>query len=51
MTFAMIVVGLELFVIAWVRNRFMETPILKAALQIVIGGVIVFLAGIWIGKS
>ncbi|HWB93222.1 MAG TPA: VIT1/CCC1 transporter family protein [Puia sp.] len=51
MTFAMIVVGIELFVIAWVRNKFMDTPMLKAAFQIVIGGIIVFLAGIFIGKS
>ena len=51
MTIAMIIVGVELFVIAWVRHKFMDTPMLKAALQIVIGGVIVFLAGIWIGKS
>jgi hypothetical protein len=29
----------------------METPMLKAAIQIVIGGIIVFPAGIWIGTS
>jgi hypothetical protein len=51
MTIAMIVVAVELFVIAWVRHKFMNTPMLKAAIQIVIGGIIVFLAGIWIGKS
>jgi len=51
MTVAMIIVAVELFVIAWVRHRYMETPLGKAAIQIIIGGVIVFLAGILIGGS
>jgi VIT1/CCC1 family predicted Fe2+/Mn2+ transporter len=51
MTVAMIIVAIELFVIAWVRHRYMETPLGKAAIQIIIGGVIVFLAGIVIGGS
>ena len=51
MTVAMIIVAVELFVIAWVRHRYMETPLGKAAVQIIIGGVIVFLAGILIGGS
>jgi VIT1/CCC1 family predicted Fe2+/Mn2+ transporter len=51
MTVAMIIVVVELFVIAWVRHRYMETPLGKAAFQIIIGGVLVFLAGIFIGKS
>jgi VIT1/CCC1 family predicted Fe2+/Mn2+ transporter len=51
MTVAMGIVIVELFVIAWVRHRYMDTPLGKAALQIIIGGVIVFLAGIFIGKS
>ena len=50
-TMATIIVLVELLVIAWVRHRYMETPMLKAAIQIVIGGVIVFLAGILIGTS
>lgn len=45
------VVVLELAAIAWVRHRYMETPLVKAALQIVLGGAIVFLAGIVIGSS
>jgi VIT1/CCC1 family predicted Fe2+/Mn2+ transporter len=48
---SMIIVLVELFVIAWVRHRYMDTPLLKAAFQIIVGGVIVFLAGIFIGKS
>jgi hypothetical protein len=45
------VVTVELGVISWVRHRFMETPILRAALQVAVGGVLVFLAGLLIGKS
>jgi len=48
---SMIIVLVELLVIAWVRHAYMNTPLLKAAFQIVVGGVIVFLAGIIIGKS
>ena len=51
MTIAIAIVIVELFVIAWVRHRYMETPLGKAAIQIIIGGVIVFIAGILIGKS
>ncbi len=45
------VVGLELGAIAWVRHRFMQTPWLSAALQVVLGGVLVFIAGVLIGRS
>ena len=45
------VVIVELLVIAWIRNRFMDTPLLAATFQVVVGGVIVFLAGILIGSS
>lgn len=48
---AIAVVGVELMVIAWVRHRYMDTPLLPAVLQVVVGGVIVFLAGFWIGTS
>jgi VIT1/CCC1 family predicted Fe2+/Mn2+ transporter len=51
MTAAIIVVIVELIVIAWVRHRYMETPLWKAVGQIVVGGVVVFAAGILIGKS
>ena len=46
-----VVVFLELWVIAWVRARFMDTPLLKAIFQIVLGGAIVLAAGILIGAS
>ena len=45
------VVIAELLLIAWIRNRYMDTPLLAATFQVVVGGVIVFLAGILIGSS
>jgi rubrerythrin len=48
---AVAVVFVELFTIAWVRHRYMDTPLLSAAFQVVVGGVLVFLAGILIGSS
>ncbi|WP_333816711.1 iron exporter MbfA [Tabrizicola sp.] len=48
-TIAMIVVFIELWAIAWIQNRFMETPFLRAALQVVVGGALVFAAGALIG--
>lgn len=51
MTAAIIVVIVELIVIAWIRHRYMETPIWKAVGQIVVGGIVVFAAGILIGNS
>ncbi len=51
MTVAIVVVVVELLVIAWVRNRYMDTPLGKAVLQIVVGGAVVFLAGVLIGQS
>ena len=48
---AIMVVLVELVTIAWIRNRYMDTVMTKAFLQIVLGGAIVFLAGILIGSS
>jgi uncharacterized membrane protein len=48
---AVIVVAIELATIAWIRNRYMDTPLLSAAFQVVVGGVPVFAVGIWIGNS
>jgi rubrerythrin len=48
---ASVVVFFELWAIAYVRTRFMDTPFLQAAFQIVLGGVIVLLAGILIGGA
>jgi len=48
---AIIVVLLELWAIAWVRARYMETKFLRAAFEVVVGGLIVFAAGILIGNA
>src|SRR5437763_1227360 len=48
---AVIVVVVELAAISYIRYRFMDTPFLAAAFQIVVGGALVFLAGILIGSS
>lgn len=48
---AILVVAVELAAISWVRQHYMETPLVRAALQVVLGGVLVFIAGILIGKS
>ena len=45
------VVVVELWLIAWIRNRYMDTPLPAATFQVIVGGVIVFLAGILIGNS
>ncbi len=48
-TIAIAVVFVELWAIAWIQNRFMETPFLRAAFQVVLGGALVFAAGVLIG--
>ncbi|HEY4773360.1 MAG TPA: ferritin family protein [Xanthobacteraceae bacterium] len=48
---AIAVVVVELAAISYIRYRYMDTPFLAAAFQVVIGGVLVFLAGIIIGSS
>lgn len=45
------VVVVELLTIAWIRNRYMDTPFLSATFQVIVGGTLVFLAGILIGSS
>jgi erythrin-vacuolar iron transport family protein len=46
-----VVVFFELWAIAFIRARFMDTPFLQAVFQIVLGGVIVLGVGILIGAS
>ena len=48
---AVAVVAAELAAISFVRHRYMDTAFLAAAFQVVVGGVLVFLAGILIGSS
>jgi rubrerythrin len=48
---AAVIVAVELVAISWIRAKYMDTPMLRAAFQVVIGGVLVFLAGILIGSA
>ena len=45
------VVVIELIVISWIRYRYMDTPFLSASFQVMVGGMLVFLAGWLIGMS
>jgi erythrin-vacuolar iron transport family protein len=48
---AVAVVAVELAVISYVRHHFMDTPLLSSAMQVIVGGVAVFIVGILIGSS
>ena len=50
-TIAVIVVLIELGTIAWIRHKYMDTPLGTAIFQVVVGGLLVFLAGVVIGNS
>jgi rubrerythrin len=49
-TLAVAVVLVELWIIAWIRARYMDTRFLRAAFEVVVGGLIVFAAGVAIGS-
>src|SRR6202035_2070963 len=42
---------IELTVISWIRHHYMDTPLLSAIFQVVLGGVLVFITGILIGSA
>lgn len=48
---AAVIVVVELFAITWIQNRYMETPWLRAATQVLLGGALVFAAGVLIGNA
>jgi len=48
---AVAVVAIELVIISYIRMRYMDTPFLRATFQVVLGGALVFIAGILIGSS
>ena len=50
-TVAIVIVFFELWAIAFIQNRYMETPFLRAAFQVVLGGGLVFATGILIGNA
>src|SRR5271170_4919304 len=51
MTVAVFVVLVELATISWIRHRYMETGMVSAALQVGLGGILVFATGVLIGSS
>ncbi|HEX8323682.1 MAG TPA: ferritin family protein [Tepidisphaeraceae bacterium] len=48
---AIVVVVFELVAISLIRNKYMDTPLLSAAFQVIVGGILVFLAGYLIGVA
>ncbi len=50
-TIAVAVVLVELVIISWIRHHYMDTPFLSAAFQVIVGGLLVFFAGMLIGSS
>jgi hypothetical protein len=50
-TLAILVVFVELWAIVWIQNRYMQTPFLRATFQVVLGGALVFAAGVLIGSG
>ena len=48
---AFVVVFVELWAIVWMQTRYMETPFFRATFQVVLGGALVFAAGILIGSG
>ena len=48
---AVLVVAVELLAISAIRTRYMATPFWRATLQVVLGGVLVLLAGVFIGNA
>ncbi len=50
-TVAVVIVAIELAIISYVRHRYMDTPFLSAAMQVMVGGALVFLTGILIGSA
>jgi VIT1/CCC1 family predicted Fe2+/Mn2+ transporter len=51
LTLAYFVVGLELIIISWIRYRYFKTSFAMSCLQVIVGGGLVFAAGILIGSS
>ncbi|MGL4196153.1 MAG: iron exporter MbfA [Allorhizobium sp.] len=48
---AIVIVFFELWAIAFIQNRYMETPFWRAAMQVVLGGSLVLAAGVLIGQG
>jgi erythrin-vacuolar iron transport family protein len=50
-TIAVTVVAVELGIISYVRHHYMDTPILSSTMQVIVGGVLVFIVGVLLGSS
>lgn len=50
-TLAILIVFVELWAIAWIQNKYMETPFFRAVFQVVLGGALVLAAGVLIGSG
>ncbi len=50
LTLAYVVVLVELLVIAFIRYRYMRSPLLSTILQVIVGGGVVFAVGVWLGS-
>ena len=48
---ALVIVFIELWAIAWIQNKFMDTPFWRATMQVVVGGGLVLAAGVLIGAG
>jgi erythrin-vacuolar iron transport family protein len=48
-TLAVIIVAAELIAISWIRWKYMDTPFTSAMVQVILGGILVLLTGIFIG--
>jgi erythrin-vacuolar iron transport family protein len=48
---ACIIVAVELAIISWIRWRYMDTTLLAASFQVLVGGALVFIVGILIGSA
>ncbi len=46
---AYIIVILELFAIAFIRFKYMESSLIKTTIQVILGGAVVFVIGVWLG--
>jgi VIT1/CCC1 family predicted Fe2+/Mn2+ transporter len=51
LTWAYVVVGIELVVIALIRHKYFKTSFALSCLQVIVGGGLVFAAGVLIGQS
>jgi rubrerythrin len=51
MTAAVVVVAIELAIISWIRHKYMDSPLFSAAVQVGLGGLLVFGTGVLIGSS